>query len=135
MKKNSSHITIRRSCINDQAVWIHKGSPKASIVAYWRACKREVERVKRWSETLAQRRKNIYRLLSRDSDSSTVFDECLTDDQKIAVRKLLAISKMETDGRTAFYDHIIEERRRRHEDREIRRKMRERNQYNRNYDK
>lgn len=127
MKKSRLVTIIQRSCLTGQAVWIYQGPSKvAARLAYWRACKRELERVRRWSEILAQRRRNIQRLLSYDSSSSTVLDAGLSDEQLEAARQLLAIGKNETDGRSEFYNHIIEERRRRSEDREIRRKMRER---------
>lgn len=137
MKKNRHVTIILKSCLTGQVVWIYQGPTKgAARLAYWHACRREMERVKHWNETLAQRRRNIQRLLSCDSSSSTVLDTGLTDEQREAARQLLAIGKKETDGRSEFYNHIIEERRRRNEDREIRRKMRERDKKsNPNYDK
>ena len=128
MKKNRHVTIILKSCLTGQVVWIYQGPTKgAARLAYWHACRREMERVKHWNETLAQRRRNIQRLLSCDSSSSTVLDTGLTDEQREAARQLLAIGKIqETDGRSEFYNHIIEARRRRNEDREIRRKMRER---------
>ncbi len=128
MKKSSLITIIRRSCLTGQAVWIYQGPSKVSArLAYWRACRRELERVKHWGETMAQRRRNILRLMSCDSSSSSVLDASMSDEQQAAARKLLAVAKMETDGRTEFYNHIIEERRRRSQDKEIRREMRNRN--------
>ena len=130
MKKNSLITIIQKSCLTGQAVWIYRGPYERSArLAYWRACKRELERVRQWGETLAKRRSNIQRLLSCDSSSSSVLDAGLTAEQIEAAKQLLAIGKRETDGKTEFYNHIIEERRRRSIDREIRRKMRERGSY------
>ncbi|MBR5395766.1 MAG: hypothetical protein IK144_11920 [Bacteroidaceae bacterium] len=130
MKKNSLITIIQKSCLTGQAVWIYRGpSERSARLAYWRACKRELERVRQWGETLAKRRSNIQRLLSCDSSSSSVLDAGLTAEQIEAAKQLLAIGKRETDGKTEFYNHIIEERRRRSIDREIRRKMRERGSY------
>ena len=50
----------------------------------------------------------------------------LTPEQKQAAKELQAMAKKEPPCDREFYNHIMEERRRRKEDREIRRKMRER---------
>lgn len=52
--------------------------------------------------------------------------------QKTAVRQLLKLSKEDIACHREFYEHIIEERRRRKEDKEIRNKMRERSAINKN---
>ena len=93
--------------------------------AYQRACKKEIERMRNWSERMAQRTARITRFLT-DLLADKPIDAELTPEQQEAAKELQAISKKQLEDRSEFYDHIMEERRRREEDREIRRKMRER---------
>ena len=86
---------------------------------------KELERKKNWGETVARRRANIARMLS-ECTSELAIDAQLTPEQAEAARKLQSLCSKGTEFQSDFYDHIMEERRRREEDREIRRKMRER---------
>lgn len=129
-------LIIRKSCLTGKAVWIYRGpSKQASWKAYWRACCREEERVRNWPQTAARRKENILRLLS-DCMSGLPLTGELPPEKEAAARQLLAISKKGIPCRSEFYEHFMEERRRRAEDLEIHRQMREREkENNRGYDK
>ena len=134
-KKKPKVIVIKRSCLTGEAVWVYRGpSREAARRAYWRACKREIQRVKDWGRTAAERVAAI-RKLATDC-TSRLAGKVLTPAQEEAIRQLKTIEKKLPEYHCAFYDHIMEERRRRKADSKIRQKMREReNRNNRNYDK
>lgn len=114
MQKINVHrlTVIRNSCITGKAVWIYQGpSRHAAWKAYRRACIREVERMRNWSQTAAKRRENIRRMLN-DCMTDKPFTDTLPDEQKTAARQLIAISKESSSCQSDFYNHIIEERRR-----------------------
>lgn len=138
---------IKRSCITNKVVWIYRGaSREAGRHAYWKACKKELEKVKQWAERMADRKRRLTLMLgSSDSSSSSgngssgnkasgkgssanMFGGELTDEQRKAARELVRMSKQEPPPDMEFYNHIVEERRRRQQDKDIRRKMREREQ-------
>lgn len=116
---------LRRSCLTGKIVWIYRASSKgAARHAYWKACKREMERVKHWSNTVAKRCSNVTRFLT-DSTAEIPLTAELTPEQTAAARQLQSISKSEAEYHSDFYDHIIEEQRQRKEHRELRRRTRE----------
>lgn len=119
-------IVIRKSCLTGKVVWVYKGSSRhAASTAYWRACQREVERVRHWGETAAQRRARIMQLLNECLEDLPITAD-MPPKQKAAVRQLLRLSKEDIACHREFYEHIMEERRRRTEDAKIRKQMRER---------
>ena len=119
---------ILKSCLTGKVVWIYQGpSEGAARVAYWRACKKEIERVKNWSRTVAERRRAIGQMIS-DFTANIPLTAEMTDVQREALRKLQNIRKAPYPCDREFYNHIMELRRRRAEDSEIRRQMREREQ-------
>ena len=137
---------IKRSCLTGKVVWIYRGaSREAGRHAYWKACKKELEKVKLWAERMAERKRRLTLMLgSSDSSGSSangtsgkasgkgssgnMFGGELTDEQRRAARELVRMSKQEPPPDMEFYNHIVEERRRRQHDKDIRRKMREREQ-------
>lgn len=125
MKKKHSITVILRSCLTGKVVWIYRGPSRAAArKAYWRACRKELERVRNWGERMARRAASIRRLLT-DCMADKPIDAELTPEQQQAARELQNIGRKPQDCHLEFYDHIVEERRRRNEDREIRRMMRE----------
>ena len=123
---NASTTVIRKSCLTGKAVWIYRGpSERSAGLAYWRACRQEMERMRRFSAVAARRFGNIARILS-DCMAGLPVNAELTAWQKEAVRQLQAIQKKGIACHRDFYEHIMEERSRRAADREIRRRMRER---------
>ncbi len=107
-------------------MWIYKGPSKgAANTAYWRACKKEIERVRGWGVRTAWRKSNIIRLLNECIEDIPITSE-MSSKQKAAIQQLLKLSKEDIACHREFYEHIVEERRRREEDSIIRRKMRER---------
>lgn len=126
MKKKRIYRQIVKSCLTGKVVWIYRGpSREAARQAYWRACRKEIERVRRWGEHAARRVADVTRILTECTEGLPINAE-LTPQQKDAARQLRSIIKSAPECPREFYDHIMEERRRRAEDREIRRKMRER---------
>ena len=133
-RKGGDIVVIRYSCLTGKAVWVYRGPSKgASYTAYCRACRQEVERVRSWSRTAGRRRENIMRMLGECTAAIPVTED-MTPQQKEAAGRLLAAAREKMPCSRDFYDHVVEERRRRQEDAEIRRQMREREQ-NRCYDK
>lgn len=113
-------LFLRRSCITGKVVWAYRGFKKAERNAYYRACEAEIRRIRDWAKRMEIRKANILHILGDGKK------ENLTDEQREAARKIQAISRKPIAPYTGFYDHVIEERRRRAEDKEIRRQMRER---------
>ena len=121
------NVTIlRHSCITGKLIWVYRGmSRHAGRDAYYRACKREIERVKHWPEYVAERKAQILKLLN-DCLAKFPIDYVLTPEQKKAARTLMKIAEEEPECDMEFYNHVMEERRRREEDKRIRQQMRER---------
>jgi len=113
--KNRKLVTIiRRSCLTGDAVWIYRGpSQEAARMAYFRACRKEMERMKHWAKAAARRCANAARMLT-DCTSSLPRTAGMTAEQKEAARQLQAIVKREHPRRSEFYEHIMAERRIRH---------------------
>lgn len=114
---------IRRSCLTGRAVWIYRGpSEHAADESYRRACIREIERVRHFSDMAATRTRNISRLLN-DCMDGIPFTAELTPQQREAAEQLHSLMSRGAYV-SEFYEHIVEERRRRKQ------KIK-----NRNYDK
>lgn len=127
---------IKRSCITNKVVWIYRGASRnAGRLAYWRACKKELEKMKQWAERMADRKRRLTMVLGMSESSLSGSKSSgnrsggeLTDEQRKAARELFRMSKQEPPPDMEFYNHIVEERRRRQQDKNIRREMREREQ-------
>lgn len=132
MTKRRHLVTIiKRSCLTGKVVWIYRGaSHNAGRHAYWKACKKELEKVKQWAERMAERKRRLTMMLGMTESSlaGNIFGGELTDEQRKAARELVKMGKQEPPPDMEFYNHIVEERRRRQHDKDIRRKMREREQ-------
>lgn len=127
----SQKVFIRRSCLTGEAVWIYRGNSRgAARKSYFLACQRELERVQRWNERASKRRANIMRLLN-ECQADMPVTKTLAGSQRQAAEQLKNISCAAFLCDKTFYNHIVEERRRRAEDREIRKRMRK--HYNRDY--
>ena len=127
-KKKPKVTIIRRSCLTGIPVWVYRGpSENAARQKYWRACKKEIERFRNWPELMRQRRAAIQRYLDTLLASIPITQQ-LTPEQKAAVRQIQAYAKDEPPRETEFYKHIMEERRRREEDHQIRIRMRQRDE-------
>ena len=117
---------IVRSCLTGAPVWVYQGASKnGARQAYWRACKAEIEFVSRLPEYCAQWKAGLERFISSCMEKYPI-DAKLTPEQAAAAKKLRAMLKKGPDINLDFYNHVMEERRRRAEDHEIRRQMRER---------
>lgn len=118
MKKKRRDIVtvIRKSCITGKAVWIYQGpSSKAASLAYWRACKKEIHRVRHlWGLMVSRRGRNIARLLAECTERIPLTAE-MTPEQREAARELQQMEKRETTCYRDFYNHIVEESKRKNE--------------------
>lgn len=125
-KMNKKVLIIRKSCLTGKIVWIYSGvSRKAGYVAYHRACEAEIKRTRKYAETSEQRKRRILKMLN-DCLAEIPITVPLTKEQTEAARELRSIAKEDIACHREFYEHIIEERRRRKEDKTIREKMKER---------
>lgn len=119
-------LVIRKSCLTDKVVWIYWGPTRRSAnVAYHRACKKEIKRVNNWGQRAEQRRREILNVLN-ECLADIPITEALTPQQAESARQLRNLSKEDIACHREFYEHIMEERRRREEDKRIRRQMAER---------
>lgn len=128
--------TIRRSCVTGEPVWVYQGTThEGERQAYWKACKREQELIHHWASKMERFCANISSLLQACM-AALPKTATLTEEQRSAVSKLKAMAENIPKPYTGFYNHIKAEHERRQADREIRRKMREREkQKNPCYDK
>lgn len=108
-------VIIRYSCLTGKAVWIYQGaSHKAAKWAYWMACKKEVQRYRYWAQLVELRKQNIARFLAACTERLPLTQD-MTPEQKSAARQLLKIKKRNEVCDHEFYDHIVEEAKRRSE--------------------
>ena len=115
-KKDCKVVVLKRSCLTGRIVWAYRGdSEEGARKAYWRACKKEVRRVRNWMKRMANRRRQLLRIITH-SDSSSVSSSMLKSmnpQQRAAARKIMQLAKREPPLDRAFYDHIVEEAKRR----------------------
>ena len=119
-------IIMRRSCLTGKVVWLYTGPTRgAGRIAYYRACRAELRYAQRFSDAADRRRANIMRLLN-ECLAELPITETLTREQTEAARRLRALAEEQPAYQRDFLEHVVEERKRRKEDKEIRRKSRER---------
>lgn len=114
--KNHKVVIVKHSCITGRIVWVYFGkSEEAARKAYWRACKKEVRRVRNWGNHIAERRQQFMHLITMSNSSSSINSLMadLTPQQRKAARTIINMSKQPPAQDREFYDHIIEEARRR----------------------
>lgn len=115
-KKDYKVVVLKRSCLTGRIVWAYRGdSEEGARKAYWRACKKEVWRVRNWMKKMSRRRRMLLRLVTH-SDSSTVSSSIykkMTPEQRKAARKIVKLANTEPQPDREFYNHIIEEAKRR----------------------
>lgn len=126
-KKNIVTI-IKRNSTTGKIVWVYRGkSQNAGRKAYWLVSKRENTRIRSWKKRLERRTAIIKEFLQRLIDGLPTPDD-LTPDQRKAIRELQKIADNPPKCDTQFYNHLQQERKRKKRDKEIRQKMREREQ-------
>ena len=115
-KQNGKVLIVKRSCLTDRIVWVYHGtSEEAARKAYWRACKKEVFRIRNWMNKMIRRRNRLLSIITHgdnSSASSSAFKLTPPEKRKSA-RKIIQLAKEEPQPDREFYDHIIEESRRR----------------------
>lgn len=115
-KQDSKVIIIKRSCLTGRIVWVYQGpSEVAARKAYWRACKKEVRRIRTWMKRMSRRKKLLMSIITHDdssSSSSTILKK-LNPEQRKAARKIMQLAKNEPQPDREFYNHIVEEAKRR----------------------
>lgn len=117
MKKHrqNNYIKLVRSCLTGKVVWVYQGtSQEGARRAYLRACKREVIRVRNWVQYVNEHRSRIRQFINMCM-ASLPLDAELTPEQKEAAKELRRIEREDIPCYREFYDHIIEEAKRRNE--------------------
>ncbi len=111
MKKHRVTV-IRKSCLTGRAVWIYVGpSYEAARIAYHKACRKELERMRQWGQSVARRCANVARILA-DCTSALPLAAEMTAAQKEAARRLLALRDRRQPCSSEFFDHVVAEKRR-----------------------
>lgn len=122
-KSTEQVLVLRRSCLTGRIVWLYRGASKrAAATAYYRACIKELHDHKHRNHQQAERQRNIMHILNEciaDLDPTLP----LTKEQQQSARLLRKLAEEPISTSNDFYEHVVEERRRRAEDREIRRQM------------
>lgn len=111
-QKKRRHVTIVYSCLTGKAVWVNIGKSDNPRMTYWRACKAELERIRRWSETVAERKAWIKKFLNACMERLPMMSE-LPEEKRKAAKSLLAMAEVNMPCDMEFYNHIVEEARRR----------------------
>jgi DNA topoisomerase VI subunit B len=114
MKKLEGPVRIiLRSCLTGKAVWVYVGpSKEAARRAYYKVCKEELERVRNWPNYIKQRSERIGRKIN-EMIANLPINVPLTPKQKEAIKQLRAIQNEVEPCDMEFYNHIMEEARRR----------------------
>lgn len=113
MKKNTY---VKRSCLTGEIVWVCRSTSRsAAYCAYWRTCKHEVTRIRHWMQRMEKRKRRLLGIIIHD-DSSSASSAALremTPAQRRAVNEVKRIIERQPSKHSDYYDHIIEEARRR----------------------
>lgn len=118
-------LTVRRSCTTGQALWMHRGTKESIRRAYYRACKREMTRVRWWGNRLKRRSQNLRKMLDELLFAQPILAP-MTEQQRTAIRVLQKMEAEPVACDTSFRSHIRTERRRREAHYEQIRQQRER---------
>lgn len=103
---------IRRSCLTGHAVWVMQGRSSDTVrMHYWRACRKEIERFRKWASVVERRRSNIMRMIS-DMTAGLPAVGDIPPATAAALKELRRMAEREPDRDLSFYEHIVEERRR-----------------------
>lgn len=125
-KKNKPLRVIRKSCVTGKAVWVsHRTEYRAVWRSYKTACKCEIERTKNLAEMAARLKGGVLKFLN-DCLAHLPIDVPMTTEQQAAARQMLYMAEYNPYTKSEFYEHIVEERRRREEDRKMWRMVHER---------
>jgi hypothetical protein len=116
---------VRYSCIDGRPVWLSpERSYQAMYKAYNRACEHEIQRVRNGKRDLERRRKEILDMLDSIMAGMPILSE-MTPKQRAAAKRLRSIADNLPPVYRGFYDHIMEERRRKKADKELRERCRQ----------
>ncbi len=111
-KQNGKVLIVKRSCLTGRIVWVYRGtSEEAARKAYWRACKKEIRRIRDWAKKMSRRRKLLLSIATHgdcDSVSSSVFSQMSSEKRKLA-RRIIQLAKDMPQPDREFYDHVVEE--------------------------
>lgn len=102
-----------KSAVTGRVVWIYKGrSKKPSYMAYCRAKKQELARVRGWRRIVNQRKNNILRFLAALTKTNAIPEE-VSAEMSAAQRNIVSMANTAPVCDKGFYEHIIRERSRR----------------------
>ncbi|MFW5563415.1 MAG: hypothetical protein ACOCNX_00810 [Prevotella sp.] len=112
MRRSDKVVKVKRSCITDKIVWVYIGSSdEGARKAYWRACKKEVRRVRQWNSRMEERKQRLMHIIAicnSGSTSSSSFKR-LAPQQRKAARRIVSQCKSQPVQERDFYNHILEE--------------------------
>lgn len=120
-QKRKKKLFVKRSCLTGKIVWAkYCATPRGAQDAYQRACRKEVRRYRDYSLTMKRRRQKLFSVIgitdsssASSSVSSLASRSGLTPKQRAAIREIQALDRDRPPQGGEFYDHIIEEARRR----------------------
>lgn len=115
-KQNGNVLIVKRSCLTGRIVWVYRGtSEDAARKAYWRACKKEIRHIRDWAKKMSRRRKILLSIVTHgdcNSVSSSVFNQMSSEKRRLA-RRIMQLAKDVPQPDREFYDHVVEEAKRR----------------------
>ena len=115
-KKDCKVVVLKRSCLTGRIVWAYRGDEEGARKAYWRACKKEVRRVRNWMKRMANRRRQLLRIITprrQHFGEQLHAEEHESSSNGRQHARSYQLAKKEPPLDRAFYDHIIEEAKRR----------------------
>ena len=115
-RDNKKLLILKRSCLTGKVVWAYRcDTEKAARIAYYRACKKEVRRIRQWSAKMAERKRKLVSIFNGGNSSSSGINVNKYKDPAVRrlARQMCKLIKAQPPKDTAFYDHIVEEAKRR----------------------
>lgn len=113
-KQDEGVLIVKRSCLTRRIVWVCRGaSEEAARKAYWRACKMEVRYIRNWTKSMIRRRRLLMNIVTHGDDGAASNPALKSSRKRELTRRLIQLAKEEPVPDREFYDHIIEEAKRR----------------------
>lgn len=118
MGKAKKNTYVKRSCIDGKIVWLYRGASSNGMnLAYWRTMREEVKRVRLWGMRMAERRHILMSLIPGCGNTSSInvllHNKSFTKEQRLAIRAIDRLIRDVSPQGSEFYNHILEEARRR----------------------
>ena len=115
-RDNKKLLILKHSCLTGRVVWAYRcDTEEAARRAYYRACKKEVRRIRQWSAKMAERKRKRAMIFNGSNSSSSGINVNKYKDPAVRrlARQMCKLIKDQPPKDTTFYDHIVEEAKRR----------------------